>query len=79
MSEFGRTWVPSLALLSGLTIRCCQELWARLKMQLGSSVAVAVAVGPAATAPIGPLAWELPYAMGPALKKRLNKSGTFLH
>ena len=25
---------------------------------------------PAATAPIGPLAWELPYAMGAALKKR---------
>ena len=25
--------------------------------------------GPAATAPIGPLAWELPYAMGVALKR----------
>ena len=26
--------------------------------------------GPVATAPIGPLAWELPYAMGAALKKK---------
>ena len=25
---------------------------------------------PAAAAPIGPLAWELPYAMGVALKKK---------
>ena len=26
--------------------------------------------GLAATAPIGPLAWELPYAVGAALKKK---------
>ena len=35
-------WVPSLALLSGLRIRCCCELWCRSQTQLGSSVAVAV-------------------------------------
>ena len=28
----------------------------------------------AATAPIRPLAWELPYAMGAALKKQKNKN-----
>ena len=30
-------------------------------------------VVPVATAPIQPLAWELPYAMGVALKKQTNK------
>ena len=36
-------WVQSLALLSGLRIRRCCELWCRSQMQLGSSrVAVAV-------------------------------------
>ena len=34
--------VQSLALLSGLRIQHCCELWCRLKMQLGSCVAVAV-------------------------------------
>ena len=35
--------VPSLALLSGLRIRHCRELWYRLQTWLGSWVAVAVA------------------------------------
>ena len=34
--------VRSLALLSGLGIGLCHELWCRLQMQLRSSVAVAV-------------------------------------
>ena len=34
--------VRSLALLSGLSIRCCHELWCRLQTRLGSGVAVAV-------------------------------------
>ena len=37
-----RTRVRSLALLSGLRIRCCCELWYRLQMWLGSWVAMAV-------------------------------------
>ena len=37
-------WVRSLALLSGLGIQCCRELWCRWQMWLGSGVAVAVAV-----------------------------------
>ena len=44
--------VRSLAWLSGLRIGCCCELWCRL----------------AAIAPIQPLAWELLYAVGVALK-----------
>ena len=48
-----RTQLRSLALLSGLRIQCCRELWCR----------------PAATAPIRPLAWEPPYVTGVALKK----------
>ena len=42
-----RVW--SLALVSGLRIGRCRELWCRSQTQLGSSVAVA-------------LAWEPPYA-----------------
>ncbi len=38
-----RIQVQSLALLSGLKIQCCCELWCRSQMQLGSCVAVAVA------------------------------------
>ena len=37
-------WVQSLALLSGLRIWCCHELWCRSKIRLGSWVASAVAL-----------------------------------
>ena len=37
-----RTWVQSLALVGGLRIRHCHELWCRLQMQLGSHLAEAV-------------------------------------
>ena len=50
-------WVPSLASLNGLRIWCWCELWCR----------------PAAAAPIQPLAWELPYAVGVALKSKKRK------
>ena len=39
-----RTQVQSLALLSGLRIRHCLELWCRSQTQLGAGIAVAVAV-----------------------------------
>lgn len=42
-------------------------------MWLGSSVAVAVVYRPAAAALIQPLAWELPYATGVALKRKKKK------
>ncbi len=35
-------WVLSLALLSGLGIRRCRELWCRLQMYLRSGITVAV-------------------------------------
>ena len=38
-------------------VKCCRELWCR----------------PAAVAPIGPLAWELPYATGEALTRQKKK------
>ena len=33
----------SLALLSGLRIRCCRDLWCRLQMWLGYRIAVVLA------------------------------------
>ena len=65
--------VRSLASLSGLRIQYCRELWWRLQTQLRSDVAVAVAVMPAALAPIGSLAWEPPYAVSMALKGKKKK------
>ena len=56
--------IPGLA--RGLRIRCCRELWYRSQTQLGSQVAVAVAL---AAAPIRSLAWEPLYAEGAALEK----------
>ena len=38
---------------------CCLKLWCRAQTWLGSGAAVAVAQA-SATAPIRPLAWELP-------------------
>ena len=57
-----------------------------LALLIGSGIAVSCGVGHgcgsdlallwyrlAAPAPVGPLAWELPYAMGAALKKAKKK------
>ena len=66
-----RTQVPSLALLSGLRMGHCRELWRRSQMQLRSSVAVTwLWHRPAVTTPIRPLAWELAHVTGAALKKK---------
>ena len=53
------------ALLSGLTIRRCHELWCRLQTWLDPEL-LWLRRRLAATAPIGPLAWEPPYASGAA-------------
>ena len=51
-------------------IQCCPELWCRSRAQLRSCVAMA---RPAAIAPMSPLDWEPPYAMGAALKRPKKK------
>ena len=58
----------SLALLSGLRIRRCCELGVSHRCS-SDPVLLWLWCRPAATAPIGPLAWEPPYAMGAALQK----------
>ena len=56
--------------LSGLRIWLCRELWCRLQMRLGSTAWLWLWGRQAATAPVQPLAWEPPYAMGTAHKKK---------
>ena len=71
-----RLRVQSLALLSGLRIRRCRELWCRLQTHLGlDPVLLWLWRRPVATALIGPLAWEPPYATGAAqeMAKRPKK------
>ena len=60
-----RTRVRSVASLSGLRIWCCHGL--RLE------VADEILHKPVATAPIRPLAWELPYAEGVTSNKQKTK------
>jgi len=67
-----RLRVQSLALLSELRIQRCHELWCRSQKWPGSCVAVAVC-RLAAVAPIRPLVWEPPYAVGMALKRKKEK------
>ena len=57
-------------LIAGLRIWHCWELWYRSQTWLGShSIAVAVAQASAAVL-LCPLAWELPYAINAALKRK---------
>ena len=58
-----RLQVWSLASISGLRIWRCYELWCR----------------PLAKAPIRPLAWEAPYAVGAALKIKERKKKKLFH
>ena len=58
-----RMCVRSLALLSGLSIRRCHELWCRLQSQLNPML-LWLGHWVVATAPIGPLTREPPYAAG---------------
>ena len=67
-----RTWVQSLVSLSGLRIWPCQRCG--IGRRCGSGPALLwLWHRPAATAQIGPLAWELPYAAGGALKRKRKK------
>ena len=69
--------VQSLALLSGLRILRCRELWHRSQIWLGSRIAVAMH-RPAVTALIVSLAWEPPHAVGAALIKKKKNLGVQL-
>ena len=70
-----RLWVWSLASLSGLRIQHYGELWCRVGCRHGLDPELLwLWWRPAAVALIQPLAWELPYASGMALKKQKNKN-----
>ena len=62
-------WVQSLASLSGLRIRCCCEQDVGHRRGLDPTL-LWLWHRPAATGPIGPLAWETLYAMGASLKRQ---------
>ena len=64
-----RMWVRSLASLSGSGIWRCHELQCRSQTGLDPEL-LWPWCRPAATAPIGPITWEPPYAMGAPLKKK---------
>ena len=67
-----RTQVGSLASLSRLRIRCCNELW--WSHRYGSQLSLLwLWYRPAAAALIRPLAWKPPYAKGLALKRQKKK------
>ena len=67
-----RTWVRSLASLNGLRIPCCRELQHGLDLAL-------LQRRPAAVALTHPLAWEPPYAVGAALKKKKKREISLLY
>ena len=67
-----RIQVPSLALLSGLRIPCCHELQCRSQTWLNLALLWLWCRLAAATL-IPPLAWELPYAAGMALKEKKKR------
>ena len=68
-----RLHVRSLALLNGLRIWHCCELWCRLQMRLGYDIAVS-GVGRRLQLWFDS-AWEPPYAVGTALEKTKKKGG----
>ena len=64
-----RIWVPSLTSLSGSGIQHCHQLWCSHKCS--SDLALLwLWLRPAAAAIIQPLAQELPYTTGEALKRK---------
>ena len=64
-----KMWVQTLASLCGLRIQHCSKLQRRSQKQFRSGIAVTVTQASAA-ALIRPLAQELPYANGAAVKRK---------
>ena len=73
-----RMRVRALALLNGLRICLCCELWCRSQMRLGSAL-LWLWHRPAATTPIQSLAWELPYAFGCGPEKEKKKKYIYIY
>ena len=71
-----RMWVRSLALLGGLRIDIAASCGEGFRCDL-DLVLLWLWYRPVAIAPIWPLAWELPYVVGVALKKE-KKSELYL-
>ena len=67
-----RMRVRSLASLSGSGIQRCHELWCKSQTRSDPTL-LWLWWRPAAAAPIGPLAWESPYAVGAALERKKKK------
>ena len=60
--------IPGLA--QWVRIQCCRELWCRYSRRGSDLAMLCLWCRLAATAPIGLLAWEPPYAAGAALKRQ---------
>jgi len=71
-----RVQFRSLALLNGLRIWHCHELWCRSQMWLRSPL-LWLWRRLAAIGPIQPLAWKLPYATDVALKSKKKDKEEF--
>ena len=77
-----RLQVQSLALLSGLRIQHCRELWCRSQTQLGSGVDVAVAVavaGSCSSDQTPSLGTSICCECGPKEQKKKNKTLIYQH
>ena len=69
-----RTQVQSLASIRGLRIQHCRELW-YIGRRLGTDPKLLwLWCRLAAIAPIRPLAWEPPYAVGAVLKSKTKQN-----
>ena len=70
-----RMWVRSLVSVSGLRIQCCCELWCRSWIYYCCGCGISWQL----IALIQPLAWELPYAVGGALKRQQQQKNPLMY
>ena len=70
-----RMQVPSLALLGGLRILCCHELWCRSQTQLRSDIAVALVYAGGYSSDLTPsLGTSICHLCGPKRPKKKKKN-----
>ena len=65
---------PSLALVSGLRIQLCHELWCRLQTKLGSGIAVAVVLAGSCSSDMTPSLGTICHECSPKKTKQRNKT-----